>query len=188
MDKTNGNNKTISAKKIALMAMFIALISVGAMLSIPVPPVPFTLQTLFVLAAGALLGGVEGFICVVIYIMMGLFGLPVFANFGGGFAYALKPSFGFTIGFAFGALFTGLIINKSQKPSYLRIISAVLVGTVTIYLFGISYYIVLKLVYLGGAIDMWNVFLTFWIMFIPTDIVKGAVVVFVTKKVRPLVK
>ena len=172
------------AKRIALYAMFVALIIVGAFIKIPIPPVPFTLQTLFVLLAATLLGSYNGLVCVAIYIFMGLIGIPVFTA-GGGFGYVLTPTFGFLIGFAVGSLVTGLIVGKRPQLSWVRIIVAVAVGTVLVYVVGLSYYFILKAVYLGGEVDVWKVFVSFWFLFIPTDLVKGAIVVFATKRVRP---
>ena len=157
-EKTRNRTRIL---RIVLMATFVALIIIGAQISIPMVPVPFTLQTLFVLLAGALLGGVEGFLVVIVYIIMGLIGIPVFAGWKGGIASVLSPTFGFTIGFAFGALATGLIIGKRQDVSVIRLIIAVTIGTIIIYIFGITYYFILKIFYLGGDINVWNVFLTF---------------------------
>ncbi len=167
------------------MAMFVALIIVGAFIRIPMPLVPFTLQTLFVLLAGALLGGIKGAICVLIYIFMGLIGIPVFAN-GGGISYVLTPTFGFTIGFAVGAFVTGFIVEKSKKVTYPNLIFATSMGTLAIYVCGILYYILIKSLYFGESFDFWNVLLYFWIVFIPTDILKGAVVVVGAKKLLPI--
>ncbi len=174
------------AKRIAVYAMFVALIIVGAFIRIPIPPVPFTLQTLFVLLAAAILGTYHGAICVAIYMLMGLVGIPVFTA-GGGIGYVLTPTFGFLVGFLAGSLVTGFIVGKRPELSWKRLILAVLLGTVAVYVVGLSYYFILKAVYLGGEIDVWKVFLSFWILFIPTDILKGAVVILATKKVRPFV-
>lgn len=89
----------INTKNLILCALFSALIAVGAFIRIPIPVVPFTLQFLFTMLAGLLIGGKLGFTSVTVYIAMGLLGLPVFAD-GGGLAYLLKPSFGYIIGFA----------------------------------------------------------------------------------------
>ena len=89
-------NKTIN---LVLSSLFVSLIAVGAFIKIPLPVVPFTLQFLFTMMAGLLLEGKLGAASVGIYILIGLFGLPVFAE-GGGPAYILKPGFGYIIGFA----------------------------------------------------------------------------------------
>lgn len=174
-----------SAKTLALIALFVALITIGTFISIPIVPVAFTLQTLFVLLAGALLGGVNGMICVLIYIFMGLMGLPVFTG-GGGFSYVLRPSFGFTIGFAFSALSMGLIMGKSKKPPVKRLILAISVSTLIIYAVGIAYYLAVQSFYFGNAVNIGYVLLYFWIIFIPSDILKGVAVFLVVKKVRPV--
>lgn len=83
-------------KNMVLCAMFVSLISAGAWIRIPVPVVPFTLQFLFTTLAGLLLGGERGAMAVGIYMIMGLLGLPVFAE-GGGPGYLLRPSFGYLI-------------------------------------------------------------------------------------------
>lgn len=69
-------------KNMILCAMFVALIAAGAFIKIPVPVVPFTLQYLFTMLAGLLLGAKRGFISVCIYIFLGLVGLPIFAQGG----------------------------------------------------------------------------------------------------------
>ena len=91
------NNRT---KQLILCAMFVALIAIGAFITIPIPIIPLTLQDLFVMLAGILLGPKWGALASLIYVFMGLAGLPVFTQ-GGGLAYVLKPSFGFLIGFSF---------------------------------------------------------------------------------------
>ena len=82
-----------------LCAIFTALIAIGAFIRIPVPVVPFTLQFLFTTLAGVLLGSRLGATSVILYIVLGLLGVPVFAE-GGGPGYILKPSFGYLPGFA----------------------------------------------------------------------------------------
>ena len=80
------NQKT---RELVLCALFTALTAVGAFIKIPVPVVPFTLQFLFTMLAGLLLGGRLGAISVGAYAVLGLLGLPIFTE-GGGFWYLLK--------------------------------------------------------------------------------------------------
>ena len=100
MDKTN------KTKNLAYCALFTALIAVGAFIRVPVPVVPFTLQYLFTMLAGLLLGPRLGTIAVGTYVLLGLVGLPIFTQ-GGGFWYVFQPSFGYLIGFCVGTFVTG---------------------------------------------------------------------------------
>ena len=72
-------------------ALFTVLIAVGALINVPIPVCPFTLQFFFTTMAGIILGGKKGAISVALYTALGLLGLPVFAE-GGGFWYVLFPS------------------------------------------------------------------------------------------------
>ena len=87
-------------------ALFTALIAVGAFIKIPIPVVPFTLQYLFTMLAGILLGSRLGSLSVLAYMILGLIGLPIFSE-GGGIGYVFKPSFGYIIGFCVETFVTG---------------------------------------------------------------------------------
>ena len=95
--------KTLSTKGMVLCAMFTALIAIGAFLRVqlPISPVPYTLQFLFVNLAGLLLGRRRALTAVVLYIILGLAGVPIFST-GGGFEYIFRPTFGYILGFRYG--------------------------------------------------------------------------------------
>ncbi|MDR2090881.1 MAG: biotin transporter BioY [Clostridiales bacterium] len=101
--------KAVDNRKIAFCGLFAALIAVGAKITIPGPIVPFTVQFLFVNLAGVLLGKRGGMLSVGIYVALGLLGLPVFANGGGGIGYVLNPRFGYLIGFFAGSYAAGAV-------------------------------------------------------------------------------
>lgn len=171
-----------SLLRIAFCGLFVALLTVSAKLTIPMSPVPFTLQTAVVLLAGVCLGW-RGCLCSVgAYIVLGLLGVPVFAM-GGGIQYALMPTFGFTVGFLVGSVVTSLCL-RCENPSPKRLILATLAGTATIYLIGILWYLLLQLFWFGNSVDLWKILLSFWILFIPSDILKGALVVLVGGRLR----
>ena len=96
--------------------LFTALIAVGAFIKIPIPVVPFTLQYLFTMMAGLLLGPKLGAMAVTFYMLLGLIGLPIFAE-GGGLWYIFKPSFGYIIGFIVGTFVTGYIAEHMKKKN-----------------------------------------------------------------------
>ena len=109
--------KRIKPISIVLPAFFCALIIAGTFIRIPIPIIPFTLQLSFVTLAGLVLGKKLGSLSVLAYIILGLIGVPVFTQ-GGGLAYIFKPSFGYIIGFLFGAYVCGLLIEKNKNKTY----------------------------------------------------------------------
>ncbi|MCM3719233.1 biotin transporter BioY [Fictibacillus phosphorivorans] len=136
MTATRKSLKTID---ITLIGMFVALMAIGANITTIFPfmvvgGVPITLQTFFCILAGALLGSRLGAIAMSVYVLVGLVGAPVFAQFKGGFATLVSPTFGFLLSFILVAYVTGKIIeNNGSKASY---IVAALVGTLINYIAG----------------------------------------------------
>src|SRR5512135_617159 len=116
-----------------LISLFTALTVVGAFIKIPIPYVPLTLQTLMVMFAGLILGSRRGALSQVLYVVLGLLGLPIFAQ-GGGPAYVLQPSFGFLLGFVAGAYVIGKIVEGEQNLALPRTLAALILGQMTIYL------------------------------------------------------
>lgn len=155
---------------LALCALFVALIVVGAWIRIPIPVVPFTLQFLFTMLAGLLLGRKLGLTSVLVYIVMGLSGLPVFAE-GGGPVYLLKPSFGYIIGFAMAAYVTGAIANQVERPGYKRLFAANLVGLAIVYLCGMLHCYLISHLYLGTSMGVGALFLYGFVLAVPGDMV-----------------
>ena len=122
-------------------SLFTALITIGAFIQIPVPYMDyFTLQFFFVLLAGILLGSKLGGLAVLLYMVIGLAGLPVFAS-GGGLAYVLRPSFGYLLGFIVGAYLTGLVSERVTWTPIKRYTFAVFCGLLATYFIGLSYYV-----------------------------------------------
>jgi len=179
-------NNTLSMRNLALCALFTALIAVGAFIKIPLPGIPFTLQTLFVLLAGLLLGSKRGAIAVLVYIFIGLSGLPVFSG-GGGILYVLKPSFGYIIGFALGAFITGFIAERNQESSILRFVLAALAGTAVIYALGLTWYYFIANYYLGTPMGAGALMVSGFLMTFPADLIKIALSVVLAKRLAPFI-
>ncbi len=104
---------------LALIAAFAALIAVCAILpAINVAgPVPITLQTFGVLLSGAVLGARRGFLAVLLYIVVGAAGLPVFSGGGAGLGVLAGPSAGYIVGFPLGAALCGFIVERLPRRS-----------------------------------------------------------------------
>lgn len=126
--------------KLVLVAMFTAIITICSWISIPTA-VPFTLQTFGIFMAAGLLGWKFGTLSVVVYILIGLVGVPVFANFSGGIGAVIGPTGGYIVGFIFTALAVGLITKFFGTKLYVLIIAMVL-GLALCYLFGTIWFMV----------------------------------------------
>ena len=105
-------------RKMVLCSLFAALMAVCAWISVPIPPVAFTLQTFGVLLSLGLLGGKWGTVSVVLYLALGVVGLPVFAGFRGGAGAMLDATGGFLWGFPVGALVYWLTERLGKLPAF----------------------------------------------------------------------
>ncbi len=126
---------------IAYTAMFTAIIIVCAQIQIPFGQIPFTLQTLGVFAAAAMLGWKRGTVSVLVYAFAGLIGLPVFAGFSGGAGILMGPTGGYIIGFVFTALIVGLMTEKLGKKLWVLIV-AMIAGLAACYAFGTVWFVI----------------------------------------------
>lgn len=126
-------------QKPILSALFCGLIVVGSYLTIPMVPVPIVLATYFILTVGALLGWKWGLATVALYLFLGLIGLPVFSGGKAGIGTLLGPTGGYLIGYLLAAGITGLIAAPHKGRNLVRIIIAVLAGTIIIYLCGVTW-------------------------------------------------
>ena len=166
-------------------ALFTALIAIGAFIRIPVPVVPFTLQYLFTMLAGLLLGAKRGAVSVAVYMLLGLAGLPIFTE-GGGIGYIFRPSFGYIIGFCVGAYVTGLFAERLQKPSFGGYLWANLAGLAIVYAFGMVYYYFICNYVLGTPIGVWPLVLYCFILAVPGDLALSVLGALIAQRVRPL--
>lgn len=169
----------IRTKDLTRISIFTALTALGAFISLPLGPVPFTLQTFFVLLAGIFLGARNAMLSQVAYLLLGLVGLPIFSNFTGGFQSIYTPSFGFLISFIFAAFIMGKILEKDKSTS--RIILAVIIGNIIFYLIGLPYLAMILKVMGKEVSSIKGIFAIGMTPFILGDIVKSVVAVIVGK-------
>ena len=116
---------------------FSFLTFLSAQVFIPTQPVPFTLQTMMVLLAGAFLGPRNGVYSMLIYLCAGIFGLPVFAQYSFGIGILFGPTGGYLLSFPFAAFLIGYIIEKKKDTSILLL--AFFLGQLLILLAGAGY-------------------------------------------------
>lgn len=124
-------------RRLALVVLFADLTAVGARISLPLAPVPLTLQTAVVLLSGALLGPGAGALSQVLYLAMGLAGLPVFSS-GGGLGYLLSPTIGYLAGFVGGSWLTGFLFRSRAVRGWPAAFAAMAAGLLPIYAAGLA--------------------------------------------------
>ncbi|MGD9568315.1 MAG: biotin transporter BioY [Sedimentibacter sp.] len=166
---------------ITQIGMFTALTAIGAFITIPVGPVPITLQSLFVLLSGIILGSRKAMLSQVTYVLLGLFGLPIFSGFTGGLQTMLKPSFGFLLGFILAAYIAGKI-TEYEKASIRNLTLAVFAATVVMYAIGLPYMYYVLNIMLSKELSIMQILNIGMFMFIPGDTLKAVIAVFVGNK------
>ena len=159
-------------RNMVLAALFAALTAIGAFLQIPTGTVPITLQFLFTAFAGVLLGWKWGAVSQLLYVAIGLLGLPVFTQ-GGGIGYVLQPSFGFLLGLIPAAAVIGAL--TARRTGYLNILAAVLVGDLILYAVGVPYMYLILHVYMQSA-KTFPALLAAMLVYVPGDTLKIVVV------------
>ena len=166
----------------SLIPICSALTAAGAFIRIPIPPVPITLQSFFVILSGILLGPRAGALSQVIYILVGLIGLPVFSG-GGGISYVMKPSFGYLLGFVFASAMAGYFMRKRPVNSSAVLIASAL-GMLMIYLVGTSYlaFYLYAVMQKSDAISI--AVKTGLLVFLPGDMIKCAILALVVPRLR----
>ncbi|MDD5144365.1 biotin transporter BioY [Methanoregula sp.] len=160
------------SRVLAYSAVFIGLIALGSWISIPCIPVPFTLQTLFVLLAGAVMKR-KAILPVAAYIVLGTLGLPVFHNGLSGPGVLLGPTGGYLAGFLVSALIVGLAYESPSRP--VRIAGLALATAVTL-LFGMTW------VMISAGMEIIPAFIAGVIPFIPGGILKAGAVYIIAER------
>jgi biotin transport system substrate-specific component len=131
------NSSSASLRSMIYASLFGALTAVGAYIIIPLPPVPITLQTLFLGLAAILLGGRLAALSQVVYLLLGIIGLPVFAGGKAGLGVLFGPTGGYLIGFVAAAFIMGKMAETKSRPGFAWLCLSLTLGTAVIYALGI---------------------------------------------------
>lgn len=157
----------LSVRDLMLAALFASLTAVGAYIAIPVfGPVPFTVQVLFVLLSGLVLGPRLGALSMLAYLMLGLVA-PVYAGGASGTGALLGPAGGYLWGFVVSAFVVGTIVRLRRPTSIPGFVLVGLVGLVPIYVLG-AIWLATQLGTTSFRIVVWGGIL----QFLPLDVVK----------------
>lgn len=170
---------------IVYIALFAVLITICTWIAIPAA-VPFTLQTFAVFIAVGLLGTKRGVAAILVYILLGVIGLPVFSGFSSGLGWLLGNTGGYIIGFIFTALAMGLIIKFFGKKTIVLVISMV-VGLAICYIFGTLWFMFIYTQNVGpvglATVISWCV-----LPYIIPDTIKIIIAVIIIKRVSKHIK
>jgi biotin transport system substrate-specific component len=172
-------------KDIVLISLFSAIIVVCSFITIPAV-VPFTLQTFAVFLCLNILGAKKGIISILIYIFLGVAGLPVFSGFNGGIGALLNVTGGYIIGFIFSALIFWIVTSVlNKKPRKIIKIIASFAGLVGCYIFGTLWYVLLYIK--NGDTMSFTSALTICVLpFIIPDVLKIVISVVISEKIAKI--
>lgn len=136
-----------------LIATFAALTAVGAFIRIPIPYVPITMQYFFCGTSAVVLGAKKGAYSQILYVIIGLIGVPVFTN-GGGMQYVFQPTFGYLIGFIAAAYVIGVNINRRKTITVRNIFTSNIYGLIVLYIIGVGYFYFINNIFLNNHITL----------------------------------
>ena len=172
-------------RNMVYIALFAVLMAVCAWISVPAA-VPFTMQTFAVFLAVGVLGGRQGTLAIVVYILMGAVGMPVFSHFTGGLGVLFQATGGYILGFLFTALIMWGMEALLGRKSWVRITSMIL-GLIACYAFGTVWFMILYTRNTGaiglGAALLWCV-----VPYVIPDLIKMALALTLTRRLRTALK
>jgi len=169
--------KKISAYELTTCALMAALMCILGPMSVPIGPVPVSLTNLVIYISVYLIGTRGSLISFLVYVLLGVVGLPVFSGYQGGVAKVAGPTGGYIVGFVFMVLITGIFMEKSKANIWITFVG-MLIGTFVTYLFGTIWFCKLMEMDFTAALGV-CVF-----PFIPFDLIKMVVASILGKTVR----
>lgn len=182
--RLNGKKQILS---IVYVALFAAIISVCSIVSIPINSIPITLQLLGVCLAAGFLGWYRGTLSVVIYILLGIIGVPVFAGGTSGIAKLVSPTGGYIVGFIFTALIIDLFVKFFGRKLYILII-AMAIGVIVCYAFGTAWFMILYNSSPDKSIGLGSALMLCVVPYLPFDAVKIVISAVLVNRLHKYIK
>ncbi len=174
--------------RMVMIAVFVALIAVGAFIKVPIGIVPVSLQLAMAMLCALLLGPWDSLICISVYLAMGLIGIPVFTA-GGGPGYVFQPTFGYLLGYLLALPVCGVIargVRCEARPRFIRALIGAFAAIAIVYTAGVAYmYLMLKF-YAGSDITLSRAIVTGAAVFLPTDITFAVLASLICVRVAPV--
>ena len=169
--------KVSAAQELAKCAIFVVLMTVAAYIKIPFWPVPLSFQTVICVLAGLLLGWKYGALSMVVYALLGVIGVPVFAGFGSGPAVLFGKTGGYILGYILCALIVGALSHKFAF-NFKNLCLSMVLGVAVCYAFGTIWVMVLPGMNLATSMG------DCVIPFLPGDVVKILLAAFLALRLR----
>lgn len=179
------NKKKLTTLDMAYIGLFACIMAICAWISVP-GEIPFTLQTMGVFLAVGLLGGKRGTLAVLVYVLLGAVGLPVFSGFTGGIGRLMGATGGYILGFLVSALIMWAVEKLLPKKLWALVLGMVL-GLAVCYAFGTVWFLVVY-TKAKGAISLMSVLGMCVIPYIIPDLLKIALALVLTKTLKRFVK
>ena len=183
MEEEKRPSLRLSAREMSLVALFAALSGIGGFIRLPIPYIPLTLQPLIVMFSGLLLGGRLGALSQLVYLLVGLLGIPIFAQ-GGGPGYVLQPTFGYLVGFVLGAYVIGRLTEGREHLHRGMLCVVILLGIAAIYIPGVTILYLNLLFVQQKAVTLSTAIKVGALVPLPGDLVKLAVVLVLGPPIR----
>lgn len=169
------------------IALFTALIAISSIIVIPTGIVPITLQVFFVLITALLLTRLQSVFVMLLYMILGLIGMPVFAGGSGGVQSIFSPAFGYVIGFIIIAFLIGTFVqSKRGDLQFSQALVVSIIGVLVLYVIGITYtYFILK--YVSNAPVPYSILVkTNLVTFFPIDLIKSVVASMIVLRIQKI--
>lgn len=167
-------------RALVLCALFAALTAVCSQIALvlPITQVPFNLATLAVFLAGGMLGANAGAVSQLVYVLLGAVGIPVFAQFSGGFQILIGPTGGYIIGYIAGAWLIGFLVEKLPQKGFFIYVLAMVAGLAACYTLGTIWYMVITKANFLSALMLCV------LPFLPVDALKIILAAFLCARLR----
>lgn len=185
MNHTKEMKKKYRTIDLVYIALGAVLITICSWISIPTT-VPFTMQTFAVFFVLSALGGKRGTAAVIVYILLGAVGIPVFAQFTSGIGILFGSTGGYIVGFVFMGLVYWLIVHLLGKKLWAQILSMV-IGLAVCYAFGTAWFLIVY-TQTNGAVGLAMVLGWCVIPFLIPDLVKLGLALALARRLSPVLK
>ncbi len=173
--------RALTVRRMAYIALMTALLCICAWITVPFT-VPFTMQTFGVFCALLLLGGRDGTLAILLYLLLGGVGLPVFSGFRGGLGSLLGPTGGYLVGFLLIGVCC-LLAEPYASGSRKRLALVLGAGTLLCYAAGTVWFAAVA-AYGGEPKSLWTILLACVLPFIPADAAKLALALVICPRIR----